>query len=318
MKKTDRIFIAGHRGLVGSALVRNLESHGYTNLVLKNRQELDLLNQSAVHHFFSREQIDHVFLVAGKVGGIIANRDAQADFLYENLLIAANVMGAAAKHPVSKLLYLGSSCVYPKLATQPITEESLMTSALEPTNEGYAVAKIAGLKLCEMFRRQYGKNFFAAMPTNLYGPRDNFHPTSSHVIPGMMRRFHEAKINGSDSVTLWGQGTALREFMHVDDLARACVMLTESPSYDGSLINIGSGMEISISELAQLMKEVVGFKGEIVKDLSKPDGTPRKLLNTDKLKQLGFKPTIGLKDGLSSTYQWALKNQVFENTPAAA
>jgi GDP-L-fucose synthase len=318
MKKTDRIFIAGHRGLVGSALVRNLESNGYQNLVLRNRQELDLLNQSAVHHFFSREKIDHVFLVAGKVGGIIANRDAQADFLYENLLIAANVMGAAAKHPVSKLLYLGSSCVYPKLATQPITEDSLMTSALEPTNEGYAVAKIAGLKMCEMFRRQYGKNFFAAMPTNLYGPGDNFHPTSSHVIPGMMRRFHEAKIKGAHSVTLWGQGTALREFMHVDDLARACVMLTESSEYDGNLINIGSGMEISINDLAQMMKEVVGFKGEIVKDLSKPDGTPRKLLNTDKLKTLGFKPAIALKEGLTSTYQWALKNLVFETAPAAA
>lgn len=312
MPPSEKIFVAGHRGLVGSALTRVIEQEGKAHLVLRTRSELDLLNQSAVHRFFSSESIDTVILSAGKVGGIIANQNAQADFLYENLLIAANVIGASAKHGVKKLLYLGSSCVYPKFSPQPIREESLLTSELEPTNEGYAVAKIAGLKLCEMFKRQYDKNFFAAMPTNLYGPQDNFHPSHSHVIPGMMRKFHEAKMKQETSVTIWGSGKPMREFMHVDDLARACLLLIRSEEHDGRLINLGSGQEVTIFELALLMKEVVGFEGEVLTDPSKPDGTPRKRVDNSRLEALGFQSQISLKEGLASTYAWALKEKVFE------
>lgn len=318
MTSSEKIFIAGHRGLVGSALTRIIQKEGKSQLVLRTRAELDLLNQSAVHHFFSSEAIDTVILSAGKVGGIIANQNAQADFLYENLLIAANVIGASAKHGIKKLLYLGSSCVYPKYSPQPIREESLLTSELEPTNEGYAVAKIAGLKMCEMFRRQYGKNFFAAMPTNLYGPQDNFHPSHSHVIPGMMRKFHEAKIKNASSVTIWGTGSPRREFMHVDDLARACLLLIRSENHDGRLINLGSGQEVTIFELALLMKEVVGFEGEVLTDPSKPDGTPRKRVDNQRLEALGFRPQIDLKQGLIQTYQWALTQNAFESCSEAA
>lgn len=306
------VYVTGHRGLVGSALVRALSSNPDVEVITRTRQELDLLNQGAVHQFFSRYAINTVIHAAGKVGGIVANQSAQADFLYENLLVASNVIGAAAKTSVEKLLYLGSSCVYPKLAPQPIREESLLSSALESTNEGYAVAKIAGLKLCEMFRLQYGKDFFAAMPTNLYGPGDNFHPTSSHVIPGMMRRFHEAKIRGEKSVIIWGTGSPLREFLHVDDLARACLLILNSDQYDKKLINIGSGEELSILELALLMQQVVGFKGQVLADPSRPDGTPRKRLDTSRLLALGFKPLISLREGLAKTYAWALAHQVFD------
>jgi len=316
MQSTETIFVTGHRGLVGSALCRNLSEYHHKRLVTKTRSELDLLDQTAVRNFFPTTQIDTVILAAGKVGGIIANQNAQADFLYENLVIASNVIGAAAQFNVKKLLYLGSSCVYPKLAPQPIREESLLSSSLEPTNEGYAIAKIAGLKLCEMFRRQYGKNFLAAMPTNLYGPGDNFHPTSSHVIPGMLRRFHEAKLNGTPTVNIWGSGKPLREFMHVDDLARACVLVMESHRHDGSLINLGSGQEVTILELALLIKEVVGFEGTVLTDPSKPDGTPSKRLDTHRLEALGFKPSISLNEGLAATYAWALSNKVFEKNSA--
>lgn len=318
MLASETIFVTGHRGLVGSALCRILSEFHHKKLITKSRSELDLLNQNAVQTFFSTNQIDTVILAAGKVGGIIANQNAQADFIYENLVIASNVIGAAAQFNVKKLLYLGSSCVYPKLAPQPIKEQSLLSSSLEPTNEGYAIAKIAGLKLCEMFRRQYGKNFLAAMPTNLYGPGDNFHPTSSHVIPGMLRRFHEAKLKGASTVTIWGSGKPLREFMHVDDLARACLLLLESHRHDGNLINLGSGQEITILELALLIKEVVGFEGTVLTDPSKPDGTPRKRLDTTRLDALGFKPSISLEEGLKSTYAWAVSNKIFEKGSARA
>lgn len=313
LSKDSRIFVAGHRGLAGSAIVRRLKSEGYSNLVLRTRQELDLTQQAAVTEFFSNSKIDAVFLAAAKVGGIHANNTYPADFLYENLAIASNIIHAAANTGVAKLLFLGSSCIYPKLATQPIQEKSLLTGPLESTNEAYAIAKIAGLKLCEMYQRQYGKCFISAMPTNLYGPGDNFHPENSHVIPGMMRRFHEAKLTQSKEVVIWGTGKPMREFLHVDDLADA--LLTIMKEYDApETINVGTGQDCTILELAQTMKEVVGFEGQIVCDPSKPDGTPRKVLDVSRIHSFGWKHKRSLKEGLQSTYTWALENRVFDKS----
>lgn len=311
MKKDSAIFIAGHAGLVGSALVRNLEGKGFTNLVLRSRKELDLLDQAAVHYFFKQNRIDYVIIAAAKVGGILYNKNFQADFLYENLTIATNLIHASAQNDVEKLLYLGSSCIYPKLAPQPIKEEYLLTGPLEPTNEGYAVAKIAGLKLCEKYNQQYGKRFISAMPTNLYGPGDNFHPEHSHVIPGMMRRFHEAKEFGKNGVVVWGTGKPKREFLHVDDLAEALVLLLQTYE-DPHVINVGTGEDCSIAELSLLMQEVVGFKGEVNFDTSKPDGTVRKVLDVSRLRSFGWSPRIPLREGLRDTYEWALSRGLFE------
>ena len=306
-----RVFVAGHRGLVGSGIVRNFKSRGFDNLVLRTRQELDLLDQRAVRDFFAREKIDFVFLAAATVGGIEANRTQQARFLYENLVIETNLIQSAVDHGVEKLLFLGSSCIYPRLAAQPIREDSLLTGPLEPTNEGYAIAKIAGLKLCEMLNRQNGRRFISAMPTNLYGPGDNFHPLHSHVIPGMMRRFHEAKVKGSPFVKVWGTGAPRREFLHVDDLSEALVLLMER--YDQpETINVGSGIEVTIAELAFLMAKVVGYGGDVLFDSTKADGTPRKLLDISRVRTLGWAPRMELKDGLESTYAWALSQAVFQ------
>ncbi len=310
MNKNTKIYVGGHAGLVGSAIVRELRRQGYENLVYRSLQDLNLLDQAAVNKFFASERPERVILAAAKVGGIHANNTQQADFLYENLLIAANVIKAAADHDTEKLLFLGSSCIYPKLAPQPIPESALLTGPLEPTNEGYAIAKIAGLKLCEMFQRQYGKRFISAMPTNLYGPGDNFHPDHSHVIPGMMRRFHEAKKSGAKEVVVWGSGTPKREFLHVEDLARALVLLLDRYE-EPQTINVGSGQEHTIAELAQLMKEAVGYTGEIRFDTSKPDGTPRKIINSSRLHSLGWKPEVNLRDGLKTTYQWAIEHKTF-------
>ncbi len=311
MEKNSRIFVAGHAGLVGSAVVRALRSKGFENLVLRSRQDLDLRNQASVDEFFGRESIDYAFIAAARVGGIIYNQNYQADFLYDNLMIAANVMHAAANCGVRKLLYLGSSCIYPKLAPQPIREEYLLSGALEPTNEGYALAKIAGLKLCEKYMKQYGKRFISAMPTNLYGPGDNWHPQHSHVIPGMMRRFHEAKIKGLNEVVIWGTGAPRREFLFVDDLAEALCLLMDTYEEE-TTINVGTGTDISIYELAHLMKETVGFKGEITLDSSKPDGTLRKLLDVTRMKRLGWEPRTDLKEGLKIAYEWALEHGKFD------
>jgi GDP-L-fucose synthase len=307
---SNRIFIAGHRGLVGSAIVRKLKAEGYTNLVLRTHQELDLCNQAAVNQFFREERIEYVFLAAARVGGIQANNNFQADFLYENLAIAINVIHAAAEYGVKKLLFLGSSCIYPRLAPQPMQESALLTSALEPTNEGYALAKIAGLKLCEKYMKQYGKCFISAMPTNLYGPFDNFHPEYSHVIPGMMRRFHEAKIGKSSEVVVWGSGTPRREFLHVDDLADGLLMLMKKYS-EPETINIGTGEDGTIAQLANTLKDVTGYTGKIANDTSKPDGPPRKVLDVSRIHALGWKAKISLRDGLASTYEWAMKNNAF-------
>jgi GDP-L-fucose synthase len=311
VEKNARIFVAGHRGLVGSELVRDLQSIGYTNLLLRDRQALDLLDQSKVRSFFERERPDYVIHAAGKVGGILANSTQQADFLYDNLMVAANVIRAAADNGTSKLLFLGSSCIYPKFAKQPIAESELLASQLEPTNEGYAIAKIAGLKLCTMYRRQYGKNFISAMPTNLYGPNDNFDLNSSHVLPALLRKFHDAKAEGRSQVLLWGTGKPLREFLHVDDLADALVTLMEGYESEDT-INIGSGEEVSIAELARIVGEVVGFRGDIAFDSSKPDGTPRKALDSTRLRDLGWKPKIPLREGIAKTYEWALANGTFK------
>jgi len=303
----SRIFVAGHRGLVGAAIVRRLKAYGFTNLVLRTHAELDLLDQAAVRSLFQEEKIDFVFVCAAKVGGILHNSLHQADFIYENLMISANVIQAAAQYDVKKLLYLGSSCIYPKFAPQPIPEEALLSGPLEPTNEGYAVAKIAGLKLCEKFHKQYGKCFVSVMPTNMYGPCDNFHPDHSHVIPGMMRRFHEARLCGAPTVTVWGTGSPRREFLYVDDFAEAALTVMET--YDQpEIVNVGTGEDVTIRELAYTMAKVVGFVGEVVFDSSKPDGTPRKVLNVDKMKSLGWEPQISLEIGLRLSYEWALQS----------
>jgi GDP-L-fucose synthase len=308
-----RIFVAGHKGLVGSALIRALKVANCNNIIVADKQNLDLTNQSKTEDFFRKQSIDLVFVAAAKVGGIISNSTYQADFLYQNLMIAANVINSAANNGVEKLLFLGSSCIYPRLAAQPISESSLLTGSLEPTNEGYAIAKIAGLKLCEKYQSQLGKRFISAMPTNLYGPNDNFHPNYSHVIPGLIRRFHEAKINNSPSVEIWGTGNPRREFLYVDDLAQALLLIMEEYE-DLTTINVGCGMDISIRELAESVKECVGYKGNLNFDTTKPDGAPRKLLDISKLLSLGWTPSVTIKDGLEASYKWACKNNIFINS----
>ena len=306
MEKNAKIYVAGHRGMVGSAIFRKLKAEGYTNLVIRNSQELDLRNQQAVADFFNSEKPDYVFLAAAKVGGIVANNTYRADFLYENLAIQNNVIHQAYLHGVKKLLFLGSSCIYPKLAPQPLKEDYLLTGLLEPTNEPYAIAKIAGIKLCDAYRNQYGCNFISVMPTNLYGYNDNYHPENSHVLPALIRKFHEAKTSGSASVSVWGTGSPLREFLFADDLADACYFLMQVYNEAG-LVNIGTGHDLSIKDLALLIKEVVGFTGDLVFDTSKPDGTPRKLLDVSKLHTLGWKHRIALQEGLALAYQDFLK-----------
>lgn len=306
----SRIYIAGHNGLVGRALLRALTGAGFTNLVTREREHLDLVDQSAVRNFFDEVRPEYVFLAAAKVGGILYNSKFPADFLYENLMISTNVIHAAAKYDVEKLVYLGSSCIYPREAPQPIPESALMTGPLEPTNEGYAVAKIAGLKLCEKFRQQNGKNFVSVMPTNLYGPGDNFDPNRSHVIPGLMRRFHEAKEQSLPEVVVWGTGSPRREFLHVDDLARGLLVILDR--YDElDLLNIGTGEDVTIKELALMMKEITGYSGEVRFDTSRPDGTPRKVLDVRRVKALDWAPVIPLEQGLRDTYQWALRMGAF-------
>jgi len=302
MKPHHKIYVSGHNGMVGSAIVRKLKTEGYNNLILRSSKELDLRNQSAVNAFFEAEKPDYVFLAAAKVGGIVANNTYRADFLYDNLMIEANVIHASYVHKVTKLLFLGSSCIYPKFASQPMKEEDLLTGILEPTNEPYAIAKIAGIKLCENYRRQYGCDFISAMPTNLYGPGDNYDLQSSHVIPALIRKFHEAKVNGDKEVIVWGTGAPLREFMHVDDLANSCYYLMQHYSAE-QFVNIGSGQEVSIKELAEMIKEIVGFEGNLVFDASKPDGTPRKLMDRSRLQNMGFCIEMGLKDGLIMVYK---------------
>ena len=307
MNKDSKIYVAGHRGLVGSAIVRNLEAKGYTNIVYRTHEELDLTNQADVQAFFKEEQPEYVILAAAKVGGIHANNTYPADFIYDNLMIQNNVIKAAHDYKVKKLLFLGSTCIYPKMAPQPIREEYLLTGALEETNEAYAVAKIAGLEMCKFFKRQYGDNFISCMPTNLYGPNDNFDLKSSHVLPALIRKFHEAKVNGSDTVEVWGTGTPLREFIYVDDMADACVFLMEN--YDGEQhVNIGTGEEVSIRQLAETVKAVVGFNGELVFNTDMPDGTPRKLTTVDKLHGLGWKHKVSLNEGIKLAYNWFLEN----------
>ncbi|XP_062078488.1 putative GDP-L-fucose synthase 2 [Humulus lupulus] len=304
--KSAKVFVAGHRGLVGSAIVRKLQALGFTNLVLRTHAELDLTRQNDVDSFFASEKPRFVILAAAKVGGIHANNTYPADFIAVNLQIQTNVIDSAYRHGVQKLLFLGSSCIYPKFAPQPIPEQALLTGPLEPTNEWYAVAKIAGIKMCQAYRIQYGWDAISGMPTNLYGPNDNFHPENSHVLPALMRRFHEAKVKSSKEVVVWGTGSPLREFLHVDDLADGVVFMMEN--YSGlEHVNVGSGKEVTIKELAELVKEVVGFEGELVWDSSKPDGTPRKLMDSSKLLGLGWNPKISLKDGLVDTYNWYLE-----------
>lgn len=309
MNKKSKIYVAGHRGLVGSAIVRKLRLEGYTNLVMVTSHELDLREQASVREFFAAERPDYVFLAAARVGGILANNSYPADFIYHNLMIEANVIESARLHEVKKLLCLGSTCIYPKMAPQPLKEEYLLTGPLEPTNEWYAVAKIAGIKLCQAYQRQYGSRFISAMPTNLYGPEDNFDLESSHVMPALIRKFHEAKIADAPSVTVWGSGKPLREFLHVDDCADACLFLMQNYDDEG-IINIGVGEDITIARLAAVVGEAVGYDGEIVYDSGKPDGTPRKLVDVTRINRLGWCASIGLEDGVRSTYQWYLENEV--------
>lgn len=307
MEKNGKIYVAGHRGLVGSALVRNLKAKGYTNVIGRTSKELNLTIQADVNKFFEEEKPDYVILAAARVGGIHANNTYPAEFIYNNLMIQSNVIKAAHDHGVKKLLFLGSTCIYPKLAPQPIKEEYLLTGALEETNEAYAVAKIAGLEMCKFFKRQYGDNFISCMPTNLYGPNDNFDLQSSHVLPALIRKFHEAKVNNQPTVEVWGTGTPLREFIYVDDMADACIFLMEN--YDGEQhVNIGTGEEVSIRQLAETVKEVVGFEGELVFNTNMPDGTPRKLTVVDKLHGLGWKHKVSLNEGIQLAYNWFLEN----------
>ncbi|HII4402473.1 TPA: GDP-L-fucose synthase [Clostridium perfringens] len=307
MNKNSKIYVAGHRGLVGSAIVRNLQEKGFNNIICRTHKELDLTNQNEVRKFFEEERPEYVFLAAAKVGGIHANNTYPADFIYENLMIQNNVIKAAHDFEVKKLLFLGSTCIYPKMAPQPIKEDYLLTGSLKETNEAYAVAKIAGLEMCKFFKRQYGDNFISCMPTNLYGPNDNFDLKNSHVLPALIRKFHEAKVNNSEVVEVWGTGKPLREFLYVDDMADACVFLMEN--YDGEQhVNIGTGVEVSIRELAETVKEVVGFEGELVFNTDMPDGTPRKLTTVDKLNGLGWKHKIDLNNGIRMAYEWFLEN----------
>lgn len=308
MNKSDKVYVAGHTGMVGSAIVRKLQDEGFSNIHVRSSKELDLRNQHLVEDFFQSENPDYVFLAAAKVGGILANNTYKASFIYDNLIIQNNVIHAAYKNQVKKLLFLGSSCIYPKFADQPIREESLLTNELEPTNEPYAIAKIAGLKMCQFYREQYNCNFISLMPTNLYGPNDNFDLKNSHVLPALLRKFHEAKMNKKSTVTLWGTGNPLREFLHVNDLAEACIHFMLY--YDKKEpVNIGTGIDISIHDLAYEIKKIVGFEGEIIWDINKPDGTPRKLLDVTKAKENGWESSITLLDGIRMTYDWYVQNK---------
>ncbi len=307
MDKQGKIYVAGHRGMVGSAIVRALQKEGYQNIVTRSHREVDLCRQEAVDAFFAQEKPDYVFLAAAKVGGIVANQEALADFMYENMMMEMNVIHAAWKNGCKKLLFLGSSCIYPRMAPQPMPESCLLTSELEKTNEAYALAKISGLKYCEFLNRQYGTDYISAMPTNLYGPNDNYHPLHSHVLPALIRRFHEAKEAGDREVVCWGSGEPLREFLYVDDLADACVFLMNR--YSGNeTVNVGTGKELTIRELTRLVAKVVGYEGRILWDASKPDGTPRKLLDVSKLEKLGWKYKIELEDGIRLAYEDFLHN----------
>lgn len=318
MKPESKIYVAGHQGMVGRALVRKLESEGYTNLILRSRSVLDLRNQEAVSSFFEVEKPEYVFLAAAKVGGIHANNTYPAEFIHDNLVIQSNIIQAAWLNKVDRLLFLGSSCIYPKLAPQPMNEDSLLTGLLEPTNEPYALAKIAGIKMCESYNRQYGTKFVSVMPTNLYGPNDNFDLQNSHVLPALIRKFHEAKVSSAAAVEVWGSGQPMREFLHVDDMADACVYVMQLPEEalqkqllnypEPSFVNVGTGVDLTIRELAELVKDVVGFEGDLVFDPTKPDGTPRKLLDVSRLEKLGWKAKIDLESGLAMTYEWYQSN----------
>lgn len=319
MKKDSKIYVAGHRGLVGSAIVRRLKRAGFDHLLLKDRVQLDLTDQAAVRAFFEKERPEYVFLAAAKVGGILANSTYPAEFIYENLMIQSNVIHSACLAGVRRLLFLGSSCIYPKLAPQPMKEEHLLSGALEPTNEPYAVAKIAGIKMCQSYHRQYGTQFFSVMPTNLYGPNDNFDLENSHVLPALIRKFHEAKESAAAEVTVWGTGTPRREFLHVDDMADACLFVMNLPEalfhklqedpQAPALLNVGTGTDVTIRRLAETIREAVGFEGKLVFDTGKPDGTPRKLLDVSRLKALGWEAKIGLQEGIEMTYKWFLSHQ---------
>lgn len=307
LEKQAKIYIAGHRGVVGSAILRKLEEQGYHNITVRTSTELDLRDQHAVNLFFEEEKPNYVFLAAAKVGGIHANNIYRAEFLYDNLMIASNIIHAAHKAEVKKLLFLGSSCIYPKLAEQPLKEDYLLTGSLESTNEPYAIAKIAGIKLCETYRDQYGDAFISAMPTNLYGPNDNYHPENSHVLPALLRKFHLAKINNESHVEIWGSGKPMREFLHADDLADACLFLMENYN-EKQFVNVGTGKDITIAELARLIKDIVGYDGDLIFNTDKPDGTPRKLMDVSNINQLGWKAAISLEEGIRKTYQLALEN----------
>lgn len=309
MQKDSKIYIAGHNGLVGSAILRELEKEGYKNIIVKTRQELDLTIKEKVKEFFEKEKIEYVFLAAAKVGGIVANDEYPADFIRENIEIETNIIHHAYENNVKKLLFLGSSCVYPKMCPQPIKEEYLLTGELEYTNKAYAIAKIAGIIMCQSYNKQYGTNFISVMPTNLYGPNDNFDLNSSHVLPALIRKFYEAKMNGSKEVVLWGTGSPMREFLYVDDLAQACIFLMNQYN-DNDIINIGTGEDISIKELAEIVRNEVGYNGNIVWDTNKPDGTPKKLLDVSKLETLGYKSKTSLVDGIKATYEWYKNNKI--------
>ena len=314
MNKDSRIFVAGHRGMVGSAIVRALEERGYKHLITRTSAQLDLRDQPQVKELFEKERPEFVFLAAAKVGGIMANNTFRADFLYDNLMIEANVIHQAYLHKVKKLLFLGSSCIYPKLAPQPLKEEYLLTGELEQTNEPYAIAKITGIKLVESYRRQYGCNFISAMPTNLYGPNDNYDLNKSHVLPALLRKFHTAKAESLPEVQIWGTGTPLREFLHVDDLAEACLFMMDS--YDEELfLNIGTGQDLSIKDLAEMIKDIVGYEGQLRFDTTKPDGTPRKLMDVSKIKAIGWSPRISLSDGIKKVYEEEVRHAVFVEQP---
>lgn len=317
MNRDARIFVAGHRGMVGSAIVRRLQALGYDNLITRGREDLDLVDQAAVNAFFAENKIDQVYMASAKVGGIHANNTYPAEFIYQNLMVEANIIHAAHCNDVNKLLFLGSSCIYPKFAAQPMKEEALVTGVLEPTNEPYAVAKIAGIKLCESYNRQYGRDYRSVMPTNLYGPNDNFHPENSHVVPALLKRFHEATQRGDDEVVIWGSGKPQREFLHVDDMAAASVHVMELDDaiYQAhtqpmlSHINVGTGVDCSIRELAETIARVTEYQGRLIFDSSKPDGTPRKLMDVSRLKALGWQSSISLEDGLRDAYRWFVDNQ---------
>ncbi|MCF6782962.1 GDP-L-fucose synthase [Stutzerimonas stutzeri] len=317
MNRDARVFVAGHRGMVGSAIVRRLQALGYKNILTRGREDLDLIDQAAVNAFFAENQIDQVYMASAKVGGIHANNTYPAEFIYQNLMVQANIIHGAHCNDVQKLLFLGSSCIYPKFAAQPMKEEALVTGVLEPTNEPYAVAKIAGIKLCESYNRQYGRDYRSVMPTNLYGPNDNFHPENSHVVPALLKRFHEATLRGDDEVVIWGSGKPQREFLHVDDMAAASVHVMEldDATYQAhtqpmlSHINVGTGVDCSIRELAETIARVTEYQGRLIFDSSKPDGTPRKLMDVSRLKALGWQASISLEDGLRNAYRWFVENQ---------